>query len=109
MSPRRAESDLERALLFGIKALKLPVPVEQYQFHPVRKWRFDFAWPALMVACEVEGGTWSNGAHVRGRHFESDCEKGNEAACMGWLVLRVTGDMVEDGRAANFLKRLLSM
>lgn len=104
-------SDLERTLLKQIQYLRLPSPTTEYAFAKSigRRWRFDFAWPALMVACEVEGGTWSNGAHVRGRHFESDCEKGNEAACMGWLVLRVTGDMVEDGRAANFLKRLLSM
>lgn len=104
-------SDLELALLKQIQFLRLPQPTTEYPFAKSigRQWRFDFAWPDQLVACEVDGGTWSNGAHVRGRHFESDCEKVNEAACMGWLVLRFTGAMVEDGRAVNFLERVLSM
>jgi hypothetical protein len=28
----------------------------EHKFHPVRKWRFDFAFPPQMVAFEFEGG-----------------------------------------------------
>lgn len=45
------------------------------------------------------------GAHVRGAHFESDCFKYAEAALQGWIVIRVTSDMVNDGRAANYARR----
>lgn len=79
----------------------------EYSFCPGRKWRFDFAWPVERVALEIEGGSWTGGRHVRGRGFESDCEKYNEAAVQGWRILRVTGGMVQDGRAVWYLKRLL--
>lgn len=85
----------------------LEKPDTEYRFHGKRRWRFDFAWPALMLAVEVEGGQWVNGRHQRGKGFEDDCEKYNEAALYGWTVLRFTGDMVKDGRAlATLLKAL---
>lgn len=101
------ESDLERAMTFAIRCAKLPNPEREYKFHPTRKWRFDFAWPEKKIALEVEGGTWVGGAHNRGAHFESDAEKYNEAAILGWRILRVNNKMVEDNRAVSFLERLL--
>lgn len=82
-------------------------PLRQYRFHPKRKWRLDFAWPDRKVAMEVDGGTWSGGRHTRGAGYEKDCEKLNEAALMGWTVLRVTADMVHDGRADDYVERML--
>jgi very-short-patch-repair endonuclease len=102
-------SDLEDALVFQIGVIKLPPPVLEHRFHPTRKWRFDLAWPDKLLACEVEGGTWINGAHSRGAHFESDCEKYDEAVILGWRVLRVTNHMVEDGRAVAFIERMLEV
>jgi very-short-patch-repair endonuclease len=101
-------TELERKMSIHIAALGLKCERE-YRFHPERRWRFDFAWPDKKVALEVEGGTWSNGAHTRGKHFESDCEKYNEAAIAGWHVIRVTTDMVRDGRAIGFLLRALGI
>lgn len=100
-------SDLEAALLFQIKAVGLPEPEREYRFHHVRRWRFDLAWPELMVAAEVEGGTWSKGRHVRGGGFEKDCEKYAEALLLGWKVLRVPGAWVSSGKAIDYLERLL--
>jgi very-short-patch-repair endonuclease len=82
--------------------------VVEYKFHPIRRWRFDFAWPDLHVALEVEGGTWQKGRHTSGVGFEKDCEKYNEAACLGWTVLRVTANMVADGTALEFVRRALA-
>lgn len=70
--------------------------IREYRFHPVRRWRFDFAFPDHKIAVEVEGGTWVRGAHVRGKHYRSDCEKYLEAAILGWTVLRFTSDMLRD-------------
>lgn len=103
------KSHLERALAFDIKVYGLPEPEEEHRFHPTRKWRFDFAWPAQMVAAECEGGTWVGGAHVRGKHFESDCEKYAEATLLGWRVLRVTGRQIEEGKAIQWLRKILEM
>lgn len=69
----------------------LPTPDIEYQFHPVRKWRFDFAWsdyPMGGVALEVEGGIWIGGAHGRGSGIARDIEKYNAATLLGWRVLR---------------------
>jgi hypothetical protein len=85
----------------------VPEPEPEYRFHTQRRWRFDYAWPAKLVSIEIEGGTWTKGAHTRGKHFEGDCQKYNEAALAGWLVLRVTTDMVRDGRAIAFIERAL--
>jgi len=101
-------SDLEAAMLHAIHAARLPEPVAEYRFHETRRWRFDFAWPALRVALECEGGTWSGGRHTRGDGFERDAEKYSEAAIQGWLVVRVTGAQVEDGRALETLERALA-
>jgi very-short-patch-repair endonuclease len=103
-------SDLEDALAWQLKAAGVPDPVRELVFAKSvgRKWRFDFAWLDRKVALEVEGGTWVNGAHNRGAHFESDAEKYNTGLLMGWLVLRVTAEMVTDGRALAFVERALA-
>lgn len=67
----------------------IPKPDAEYRFHPERKFRFDFAWPAHRVALEVEGGAYTNGRHTRGAGFVADCEKYTAAAVLGWRILRV--------------------
>lgn len=59
--------------------------ISEFRFHPSRRWRFDWCWPTAKVAVEIEG---------RGRHqtvigYRRDCEKYNEAARLGWTVLRI--------------------
>ena len=75
------------------------------RFAPPRRWRFDFAWPERLLAVEVEGGSFIAGRHSRGAGFEADAEKYNEAALIGWRVLRVTPRMVDDGRALALIQR----
>ena len=74
-------------LLMGI-----PAPVPEYRFHPVRKWRFDYAWPASRVAVEVEGIFYRAGQgksrHQTGKGYAADMEKYNAATELGWRVLR---------------------
>lgn len=90
-----------------IKALKLPPPIKEFRFMPERKFRFDYAWPDKMTALEIEGATWINGRHTRGKGYESDCIKYSEAAIRGWKVIRVTTGMVVDGTAIALLQRAL--
>jgi len=88
-------SKLELIAYNRIERSRLPIPVREWKFHDTRKWRFDFAWPDRKLAVELEGGIWINGAHNRGLHFTSDCEKYNAAALLGWTVLRYTSGMLE--------------
>jgi hypothetical protein len=100
-------SEIEHKLSYLMALLGLPIPNREYRFHPERRWRFDFAWPDLKLAAEVEGGAWVQGRHTRGAGFERDCEKYNAAALLGWRVLRFTAGMVEDGRAVEMLEKCL--
>lgn len=86
----------EEAFALHCQAEKL-YPVREYQFHPERRWRFDFAFPAEKLAVEVEG----IGRHQTIGGFKKDAEKYNAAALKGWRVLRYTTDMVMRGDAIN--------
>ena len=95
---------MERQLL----AADAPAHEREHRFAPPRRWRFDFAWPALGVAIEVDGGVWTQGRHVRPSGFESDVEKLNAAAAAGWRVFRVTSKMLADGSARELAATVLS-
>lgn len=85
----------------------LPKPEAEYRFHPTRRWRFDYALPAQSIAIEVDGAVYSGGRHTRGKGFENDMDKLNEAQILGWRVLRFSTGMVKDGRALGVIERLL--
>lgn len=100
------------------------LPEREYVFARPRRWRFDFAWPntprtinapwrgtawdGAGIAVEIEGGIWIKGAHTRGKHFESDARKYNEATRRGWRVYRFSAGMVESGEAIAFMREVLS-
>lgn len=106
MTGRRAahRADYENELAQQVQFTGLPAPILQHQFHPVRRWRFDLAWPDYKLACEIDGGIWTRGRHVRGAGYRRDCIKLNEAVILGWRVLRVTPDMVTDGSAIQYIE-----
>ena len=102
-----ASSELEDRLDFQMRAAELPAWETEFKFHPRRRWRADRGWPHLKLLVEVEGGIWTGGRHVTGAGFEEDCVKYNEAAILGYRVIRVTRGMIEDGRALDAIMRAL--
>ncbi len=108
-----AQINWTNVLLDQIRLANLPTPQLEYSFHANRQWRFDFCWKRYLVACEVEGGIWMktekgySKGHAHPIRFEKDLEKYNEAALYGWTVIRVTPQMVRDGRAIEWLERAL--
>lgn len=82
--------------------------VKEYQFHPKRKWRFDYAIPDHKIALEVEGGVWTQGRHVRPQGFLGDIEKYNTATLMGWRVFRTTPDSLLTNATLALLKNAIS-
>lgn len=100
-------SEAEELLAFHIRAAKLWQPVREYKFDSVRKWRFDFAWPNLLLAVEVEGGIWTNGRHTRGKGFLDDCKKYNHAVLNGWRVLRFPVELIKSGEALQIIETAL--
>lgn len=85
-------SHLHRKLSQAIKAHCPYEVVEEYMFHPSRKWRLDFAFVNFKVAVEIHGGTFKRkggrGAHSRGARQHNDFDKSNEAQRLGWIVLQ---------------------
>lgn len=69
------------------RTMRIPKPVFEHRFHPVRKWRFDLCWPEHKVALEVQGSIFKNGRHNRGAAMLKEWEKLNTAAAMGWRIL----------------------
>ena len=82
---------------------------KEYVFHPVRKWRFDYAFPDYMVAVEVDGGVWTGGRHINPAGYINDMEKLNTAASMGWLVLRITTDDRFASKTIKLIKTTLKL
>ena len=105
MPAARTRSKLETRLLNQIQARNLPAPVREFAFAKVlgRRFRFDFAWPDLMLAVEVHGAVHSMGRHVTGPGFERDREKMNLALLLGWRVLEVTSGQVGSCKAISWL------
>lgn len=91
---------LEIAMLDQIKNAGLTMPDLEVPTG-FGKTRFDFAWPELMLALEVEGGTWANGRHSRGAGYARDAAKYNAAQVAGWMVIRVTSDMIRGKMAID--------
>jgi len=87
---------------------KITEPVPEYRFHPLRKWRFDYAWPAHMLAMEIDGGVWTQGRHSRGAGKIADMEKLSEAAILGWRVLYAVPDDLKNGLALDRVMRALT-
>lgn len=75
----------------------------EYRFHPVRRWRFDFAFPPGKLAIEVDGGIWTAGRHSGGKGQIDDFEKFNNAVAFGWQVLHFTPQQVNGQDAFRFI------
>ncbi len=106
-TPSAALLDYAETLLIQLKLSGLPEPQREYLFHRKRKWRFDLAWPELLIAVEIEGGIWVGGRHVRGEGYEADCEKYTEAQLAGWMVLRFTPGMIKRGNAGEVVEKAI--
>jgi very-short-patch-repair endonuclease len=103
-----SKSALEEELALQIRAAKLPEPEREYQFHPTRRWRADFAWPVHKLLVEVQGGIWTGGKHNRGAGMEVDMEKHNEALIGGWRVFQFSASTIKSGRALQYLELVLN-
>lgn len=86
---RGKSSKLERRFELLWRILNGPELVREFQFHPERKWRVDFAHIPSHTLIEIEGGIWIQGRHNRGAGFITDIEKYNEVTFTGWRLFRL--------------------
>lgn len=83
-------------------------PVREYRFHPVRKWRFDYAFPDLKIAVECDGGVFTGGRHTRPIGYMKDMEKFNAAAEAGWVVLKFTPQQLMTAAAIEAIRSTIN-
>lgn len=89
---RMLESKLEQTFYRAwCKQFEL-APTLQHKFHPTRQWRFDFAWPSLKIAVEIQG--FGEG-HNSYDGMASDYEKHNAAVQYGWKIYYLMGYQLE--------------
>jgi hypothetical protein len=85
----RVPSVLESQMARLVRLIDVPPPVPEYEVAGGR-YRFDFAWPEIRVAVEVDG--WD--AHTSFDDWRRNLEKGNWASEHGWVVVHFSWDMV---------------
>ena len=86
----------------------IPAPFDEYFFHPVRKFRFDFAWPQHRVALECNGGIFNRRAHGSISGILRDIEKNNLACELGWRVLVALPDNLCMKETADMISRAIN-
>lgn len=98
---------LQLALDQAIRDMGLPEPKPEYVFAKdiKRRWAIDRAWVEQKIALEIEGGIYMRGRHIRPKGFLADMDKYNELALRGWLLVRISYEMIKDGRALALISR----
>lgn len=86
-------SKLEWKFIVLWDALKGQYLDREMRFHK-RLWRFDFLHLPTKVAIEIEGGTRGKSRHTSHDGYKADCEKYTEASKLGYVVYRLTSDMI---------------
>lgn len=124
LSPQKNKSVIATLLEIHLVELGLREFVTEYEFHKTpgevslqifarfdafraRGWRFDYAFPDIMVAIEIEGGVWTGGRHTRGCGFQDDLDKYNVAAAIGWRLFRFSTQDINEGKALAILRAYL--
>ena len=100
-------SPLEDLFAFQLDSAGLTGYVREYQAIPGRRFRFDFAWRKERLLVEINGGTYSKGAHSTGTGINRDYEKSNLAVLNGWRVLSFDTKMVKSGAALEVVEQIL--
>jgi hypothetical protein len=81
----------------------------ELQFYPGRKFRFDWANRAIMLAIECDGSVWTGGRHSGGIGQIRDMEKGRLAIEEGWSVAHFTPQQVNNGDMITWVGGLIKI
>ncbi len=100
-------STLEKQFTSQLLAARIPAPEKEFLFSDERAWRFDFAWPSVLLAVEIHGGGWVRGRHHREKGMSEDSRKHTEATLAGWTVASFTSEMVKNGEAIRYTAKLI--
>ena len=123
------KGDLAQRLISQLREASIALPEREYLFAPrilpdgslpwgeshtsdhgtpIRRWRFDLAWPAQSLAVEIDGSMFVGGRHGGARSAVRDLEKRAAAAVLGWRVIPVTPMQVRNGTAVRYVRAALA-
>ena len=92
-------SGLEDMLALELRANGINF-IREYQFHPKRKYRADFAMPEHRIIVECQGAIYvPQTGHTSGKGIQRDYHKSNCAQLMGYTYLQYSRRDIEDGTA----------
>lgn len=98
------ESQLEALFMLQLRAYNLDrLFTAQVQPIPGRKYRYDFACTSKRILVEIQGGTYSKGAHARPLGIARDYLKCNLAQRHGWRIYQFDREMITNGTAVQFI------
>ena len=105
---RTRSSRLEAKFALYWRGFGGPPLAPEFQFHPERKWRADFAHVESRTLIEIEGGVFINGGgrHNRAAGFIADAEKYLHAWLAGWSVVRLTATQITAPNIEQIIRRL---
>lgn len=98
------------AFLSLVAASGLPAPELEYVFHPTRRFKADYAWPAQKLIVERQGGLWAKEgtrakkAHTMPLAILRDYEKANLAQLVGFTYLQFTPSQLDSGEVIETLR-----
>jgi len=72
-----------------------------------RRWRFDWCFPEIDLAIEIQGGVFTGGRHVHASSIMAEYEKLNNASICGWFLLLVTPKQVQTGEVFALIRRFM--
>ena len=108
MSRRDAKDELHEYLAYAPRAHGLQWELEtEFRFHPTRRWRFDYCWPAGKIAVEFDGIMFRTVGHNSLSGILRDSEKANEAQRLGWRLFRANAKSVGDGSFFSLIDQVL--
>lgn len=85
-------------------------PVREYSFSECRSWRWDFAWPSLKIAVEIQG---FGGGHQSIKGLVRDAEKMRDGLLDGWICCFFTssclGSEAKREDAVHFVSEVLRL
>lgn len=92
--------DTPTTLICRIDQMGILRPQKEFHFSTSRQWRFDFAWPEVRIAIEIEGGIskYKPGRHIRPQGFQDDLDKYNTGTSYGWRIFRFSSKDIQENR-----------
>lgn len=101
-----ADANIPEHLFGPLNVLRMQT---EYRFAHGRMWRFDYAWPYLKFAIEIQGGGFyrmGNTGHTNVAGIKRDREKTNAAILLDWTLLLLGNEHFQSKKQRKITREL---